>query len=124
MHEYLRDSLVYRYKECNSCNNRTEFTCIKCGFCWSCHWKVEKQPKKEMESVNIPHRPNPSFLKTYSEQEQIVPSLHKPKLIVDVFGNNSDPICDYMRCHHNFSLHGTNSHVCHCKHPQNRIVGV
>src|SRR6476620_1937512 len=101
MHEYLRDSLVYRYKECNSCNNRTEFTCIKCGFCWSCHWKVEKQPKKEMESVNIPHRPNPSFLKT-----------------------NSDPICDYMRCHHNFSLHGTNSHACHCKHPQNRIVGV
>ena len=22
---------------CNSCKNKAQFTCITCGFCWSCH---------------------------------------------------------------------------------------
>jgi anaerobic ribonucleoside-triphosphate reductase len=39
VHEYLRDT---RYTYCNSCKNRTQFACIKCGFCWSCHWLKEK----------------------------------------------------------------------------------
>src|ERR671935_2594687 len=41
-HEYIRDSLHFRYKYCISCGNRTEYTCIKCGYCYSCHWKREQ----------------------------------------------------------------------------------
>jgi hypothetical protein len=43
-HEYLRDS---KYSYCNSCMNRTQFTCARCGFCWSCHWL-----KEEMERIS------------------------------------------------------------------------
>src|ERR671930_422355 len=41
-HEYIRDSLHFRYKNCVSCGNRTEYTCIKCGYCYGCHWKREQ----------------------------------------------------------------------------------
>jgi hypothetical protein len=44
-HEYLRDSIGYKYHECRSCNVRTQFSCIVCGFCWSCHWKIEQLAK-------------------------------------------------------------------------------
>ncbi|MGB6626520.1 MAG: hypothetical protein WBE61_00130, partial [Nitrososphaeraceae archaeon] len=44
VHEYLRNS---RYEYCHSCKTRTQFTCIKCGFCWSCHWLIE-----EMERIS------------------------------------------------------------------------
>jgi hypothetical protein len=41
-HEYIRDSPRFRYKNCISCENRTAYTCIKCGYCYSCHWKREQ----------------------------------------------------------------------------------
>ena len=44
VHGYLRD---IRYTYCNSCKNRTQFTCAICGFCWSCHWL-----KEEMERIS------------------------------------------------------------------------
>ena len=44
-HEYLRDTIDYKYYECRSCNVRTQFSCIICGFCWSCHWKIEQLAK-------------------------------------------------------------------------------
>jgi len=46
-HEYIRDTLDSKYRKCNSCATRTEFTCTKCGFCWSCHWKMEQAEKFE-----------------------------------------------------------------------------
>jgi len=46
LHDYLRDTLESRYNECKSCNNRTQFTCILCGFCYSCHWKKEEMEKQ------------------------------------------------------------------------------
>ena len=42
--------------------------------------------------------------------------------IIDVFGKKSEPTCNYYRCHHKFSEHGSN--ICRCKHPQNRVIGV
>ena len=41
-HEYIRDSFSFEYKNCVSCGNRTEYACIKCGYCYSCHWKREQ----------------------------------------------------------------------------------
>jgi len=50
----LRNTTELEYKECRSCKTRTQFTCVVCGFCWSCHWKVEqlaKIPKHLLEDV-------------------------------------------------------------------------
>jgi len=42
MHEFLRDTSVpLKYEQCKSCETRTQMTCIRCSFCWSCHWKQE-----------------------------------------------------------------------------------
>ena len=43
-HEYLRNN---KYEYCNCCKNRTQFTCVKCGSCWSCHWL-----KEELERIS------------------------------------------------------------------------
>lgn len=40
-HEFLRDTLNFRYVECVYCKTRSLFTCIKCGSCYSCHYKSE-----------------------------------------------------------------------------------
>jgi hypothetical protein len=47
-HEYTREALSVRYQDCVSCRHRTEFTCIKCGYCYSCHWKREQVEEIEL----------------------------------------------------------------------------
>ena len=42
-HEYLRDTLGSKYIECFSCKKNNLFACIRCKYCWSCHWKKEKE---------------------------------------------------------------------------------
>jgi hypothetical protein len=48
----------------------------------------------------------------------------QPQLIIDVFGNETEPICTYYRCRHKFSIHGLRTHGCRCKHPRNKTLGV
>jgi hypothetical protein len=48
----------------------------------------------------------------------------QPQLIIDVFGQETEPICTYYRCRHKFSLHGLSTHGCRCKHPMNKTLGV
>jgi hypothetical protein len=43
--------------------------------------------------------------------------------VVDVFGKETEPICDYLRCHHKFSEHGLRISKCQCKHPRNSAAG-
>jgi hypothetical protein len=126
MHEYLRDTLVYRYRECKSCANRTEFTCIKCGFCWSCHWKME-----QIERIDLHNKPLPIVqpFRNYSQAviEEKRPNKQFQKLsptVIDVYGEVAEPICDYLRCHHRLSVHGLRTSKCKCRHPQNITVGV
>jgi hypothetical protein len=98
-HEYERDTLSFRYEECKSCRSRTQLTCIKCGFCYSCHWKKEEVERRELRN----------------KLESIYLSLSL----------SSEPICTYHRCHHKFSLHGLGrSYRCKCKHPMNKTLGV
>src|SRR5918994_160924 len=59
-HEYIRDTLTFRYGECRFCGARTQLTCIKCGFCYSCHWKKEKVEKQLLD--NKYHEPYSSPL--------------------------------------------------------------
>jgi len=35
--------------------------------------------------------------------------------VLNVLGQQDEPICTYYRCNHKFSVHGTRS--CRCKHP-------
>jgi hypothetical protein len=44
--------------------------------------------------------------------------------MINVFGEQIEPVCNYYRCHHKFSEHGYKTHSCKCKHPQNSIVGI
>ena len=43
--------------------------------------------------------------------------------IIDVFGKETEPICDYLRCHHKFSEHRLKICKCQCKHPRNSAAG-
>jgi hypothetical protein len=135
-HEYLRDTLSFRYQECKSCRNRTELTCIKCGFCYSCHWKKEElekkiQSKPLITEMKYSYSSTPSLsTKTMMRLTQSGESIlmqqqqSEPAKVIDVFGQESEPICNYYRCHHKFSFHRLNSHTCHCKHPTNSTTGV
>ena len=145
-HEYLRDTLSFRYQECKSCRNRTELTCIKCGFCYSCHWKKEEIEKKEKEEeiqskplitkVKYSYSSTPSsstkammMTMTTQSRESVLMRQQQQQSesskVIDVFGQESEPICNYYRCHHKFSFHNLNSHsTCHCKHPKNSTIGV
>jgi DNA end-binding protein Ku len=43
-------AFLLRYQDCISCGHRTEFTCIKCGYCYSCHWKREQAEAVELRN--------------------------------------------------------------------------
>jgi hypothetical protein len=137
-HEYIRDSLRFRYENCISCENRTQYTCIKCGYCYSCHWKREQLEEIEQRdnlkdfyvSVSKANKDNhqEKKLKTHRQQydtaekdHQQIQGLEKWGTL-NALGQPAEPICTYYRCHHKFSLHGTRS--CRCKHPMNKTLGI
>jgi hypothetical protein len=106
-----------------------QFTCILCGFCYSCHWKKEEMEKQ------IHFKPlavvNSTLFKKYP-QSTIIPikqtsqqseQQHKLK-VIDVFGIEIEPICNYHTCHHKFSLHDHKTRVCKCLHAQNYAIGI
>ena len=131
-HEYIRDTMSFRYQDCVFCGNRTEFTCIKCGYCYSCHWKKEQAEEIELRD-NLKY-----FSLSLSKASNDDNQNQKPKLqqqggkdlkkglekwgTVDVLGQPAEPICTYYRCNHKFSIHG--SRRCRCKHPTNKTLGV
>jgi hypothetical protein len=133
-HEYIRDTMSFRYQDCVFCGNRTEFTCIKCGYCYSCHWKKEQVEQLELRD-NLKYF-SLSLSKASNDDDN---QNQKPKLqqqhggkdldkglekwgTVDVLGHPAEPICTYYRCNHKFSIHGSRS--CRCKHPTNKALGI
>jgi hypothetical protein len=128
-HEYIRDTISFRFRDCKFCGARTELTCIKCGFCYSSHWKKEEEEKRRLDNKLSEILP-PSLLSTEKsrlidrEAKQSPSSLpqHQQKLIVDVHGKTTEPICTYYRCNHEFSVH--DSRRCRCKHPTNKTLGI
>ena len=55
-----------------------------------------------------------------SQQQQ---RKHQTK-VIDVYGQQTEPICSYRRCHHKLSVHGYGNHNCNCRHPLNYATGV
>jgi hypothetical protein len=132
-HEYIRDTMSFRYQDCVFCGNRTEFTCIKCGYCYSCHWKKEQAEEIELRdnlkdfyaSMSKPSNDDDNQNQKRQLQQQGGEDLKKGLEkwgTVDVLGHPAEPICTYYRCNHKFSIHGSRS--CRCKHPTNKTLGV
>ena len=119
-HDYLRDTLVSTYKECISCHIRTQFTCIKCGFCYSCHWKLEKVESERNNSPVQDKYPQPTVI-TIEQSLSPSPSAQQQIMAMDVYGQQIEPICNYRTCSHKFSEHGRK---CKCNHAHNYAAGV
>ena len=131
-HEYIRDTMSFRYQDCVFCGNRTEFTCIKCGYCYSCHWKKEQVEQLELRDnqkyfslslskASNDDNQNQKLQLGQQGGEDLKKGLEKWGT-VDVLGRPAEPICTYYRCNHKFSIHGSRS--CRCKHPTNKTLGV
>ena len=126
-HEYTGEAISLRYQNCISCGHRTEFTCVKCGYCYSCHWKREQVEKTELRD-NLKDF-YVSLSKASNDDDKQKPKLEQSKVkelgkwgTLNVLGQPAEPICTYYRCHHKFSLHG--SRRCRCKHPINKALGI
>jgi hypothetical protein len=67
-----------------------------------------------------------SVQKRQQNQHSIDKLSHSPTStkVIDVFGEEGEPICDYLRCNHRFSVHGLGTTVCQCRHPRNTAIGV
>jgi hypothetical protein len=130
-HEYIGDALM-GYKDCILCRHRTEFTCVKCGYCYSCHWKKEQMEEIESRdnlkdfllSLSKDRNEDSQELKSQKQEENKSTTRSESEKwgTLDVLGQPAEPICTYYRCHHKFSLHG--SRRCRCKHPTNKALGI
>ena len=45
MHEYFTEYPPLSYRICTDCAKRTPHICLKCNYCFSCHYKVEQLEK-------------------------------------------------------------------------------
>jgi hypothetical protein len=80
---------------------------------------MEEIKRNESESVNftVPE-------KYYQPTTIAVEHSPSGKMAIDVYGQQTEPICNYRTCNHKFSTHGHSSRTCKCRHPLNYAVGV
>jgi len=124
-HEYIRDILPFKYQECSLCGARTNLACIRCGYCYSCHWMKEKEERRILEYKITEIFSSPAYRKMPIEkilEQQLSEEMRQQRLIIDVHGTTSEPICRYHGRDHKFSAHGAGR--CKCKHPSNKQLGV
>ena len=129
-HEYTGESISLRHQDCISCHRRTEFTCVKCGYCYSCHWKREQVEEIELRDnlkdfyASQSTASNNDSQKSELQQAGTTSRDQRTERwgTLNVLGQPAEPICTYYRCHHKFSLHG--SRRCRCKHPTNTTLGI
>ena len=129
-HEYAGEAFSLRYQDCISCGHRTEFTCVKCGYCYSCHWKREQVEKIQLrDNLKDFYSSLSKASNEDNKKEKILQDVTKDSRqqlegwgTLNVLGQPAEPICAYYRCHHKFSLHG--SQKCRCKHPTNKTLGI
>ena len=95
---------------------RTQFTCVICRYCYSCHWKLEKVESERDNSAVIPQPAMIAIEQSSTGQQQI--------MAMDVYGQQIEPICNYRTCNHKFSEHGHGNHKCKCHHAFNHATGV
>jgi hypothetical protein len=129
-HEYTGESISLRYQDCISCHRRTEFICVKCRYCYSCHWKREQVEEIQLRDnlkdfyASLSRASNNDIQKPELQQAGTTSRDQRTDKwgTLNVLGQPAEPICTYYRCHHKFSLHG--SRRCRCKHPTNKTLGI
>src|SRR5919198_6743554 len=94
LHDFLRDTLVSTYKECIYCKSRTQFTCVKCGYCYSCHWKKEKLDRVRLETTATANSAISQAARTTTIVEQSPPTPYKQQpqqqeKAIDVYGQET-----------------------------------
>lgn len=127
LNEYLRN---FRNQNVNLAKIELNSLTKKDGLIYSYQWMTDVEMQLLVNrfvefpsllclaSSSTPSKTNESADKEIQEKQQ------QPQLIIDVFGQETEPICTYYRCRHKFSLHGLNTHGCRCKHPMNKTLGV
>ena len=95
IYAYLKYTPASGNMECSLCKNRTNSICIKCRSCYICHLELLSEKKQEW------HRK-----------------------VIDVYGQQVEPIYNYRRCKHKFSVHGYYTHKYKCRHPINYAAGI
>ena len=79
---------------------------------------MEETERTESERTNF------TILEKYSQPATIaVEQSPLRKMVIDVYGQQIEPICNYRTCSHKFSTHGNNC-KCKCRHPLNHVTGV
>jgi hypothetical protein len=84
---------------------------------------------EEVESEPLA-RANTAFLEKYPPARIMIEqsSSHQQQQqtkAIDVYGQQTEPICNYRTCHHKFSAHAHgNHHNCKCRHPLNYATGL
>jgi hypothetical protein len=80
---------------------------------------MEETERTESERSNF------TVLDKYSQPTTIaVEQSPSGKTVIDVYGQQIEPICNYRTCNHKFSTHGHSSRTCKCRHPLNHAIGV
>lgn len=98
VHEYLRSTLTFKYTECENCKSRTQFSCTRCGYCWSCHYQKEQSEREWLEKLFTIRDLSPiSYHLRYDTLHDTDRLRHKDLYekvtVIDVFGKVSEPIC-------------------------------
>ena len=86
-----KDTLASGYRKCSLCDNGTHSICVKCTGSYTCHCELLSEQ---------PSAPPP-------QQKQKQESQRK---VIDVSGQQIEPICNHRRCKHKFSVHGYDTH--------------
>ena len=85
---------------------------------------------EKVQSQPLSPTANSGFLEKYPQAATIIieqsslSSQHQQTKVIDVYGQQTEPICSYRTCHHKFSVHGYGNHNCKCRHPLNYATGV
>ena len=129
-HEYTGESISVRYQTCVSCHRSTEFTCVKCGYCYSCHWKREQVEEIQLRDnlkdfyASLSRTSNNDSQKPELQQAGTTSRDQRTEKwgTLNVLGQPAEPICTYYRCHHKFSLHGSSR--CRFRHTTNKSLEI
>src|SRR5918996_5684780 len=104
-HEYTGESISLRYQDCISCHRRTEFTCVKCGYCYSCHWKREQVEEIELRDTLKDFYASLSRTSNNDSQRLELQKAGTTSRVqttetwgtLNVLGQPAEPICTYYR---------------------------
>jgi hypothetical protein len=119
-HDYLKDTLLSIYKECISCKNRTQFTCVKCDIVIATigRWNWRELNQKCWQGLICISREIPSC---YNSNRTI--NSGRQQMAIDEYGRQIEAICNYRICHHKFLVHGQSTQ-CKCRHALNYAAEV